>query len=92
MISKPTIVRRGEHRYKIFKVYLKLRDQEIKSCMYTDCYIQTAGNHELKIYNRYTHKRKPNPKITLKIVINLQEKRTKEKRGKKRPIKTDKKN
>ena len=49
------------------------------------------GNCKPKIYNRYTHKRKPNPKITLKIVINLQEKRTKEKRGKKRPIKTDKK-
>ena len=41
------------------------------------------GNHKLKIYNRW-QKRKSNPKNTLKLIIISQEKRTKEKKGRKK--------
>ena len=36
------------------------------------------GNRKPKVYNRYTKKRKRNPKTTLKIVIKSREKRTEE--------------
>ena len=56
MISNPVTVTGGEYKYRISKMHLKLRDQQLKTIMY----IQTAipkshGNHKAKIYIIDTH-------------------------------------
>ena len=51
-------------------------------CIY-NAIAKPHGNHKLKIYNRW-QKRKSNPKNTLKLIIISQEKRTKEKKGRKK--------
>ena len=34
MISKQVIVRRGEHKYRILEMHLKLRNQQLKTTLY----------------------------------------------------------
>ena len=77
----------GEYKWRIFKIHLELRDQQLKTIMYIETAIpKPHDNHKPKIYNRYTHKkRKRNPNATLRIIIKSQEKRTKEE-GKKKDI------
>ena len=74
----------------MFEMHLKLRDQQLKTTVCVCVCVHKInggsgatmskphGNYKSKIYNRQTHKRKRNPNATLKIVIKLQEKRTKE--------------
>ena len=58
IISKPVIVRGGEYKGRIFKMHLKLRDQQPKSSIYIQTPIpKPHGNHKPKISNRYTHKK-----------------------------------
>ena len=44
MISKPAIVRRGQYKFRILEMHLKLRDQKLKTILYIyiDCYIKTS--------------------------------------------------
>ena len=47
-VSKPIIMRGGEYKYRIFKMHLKLRVQQLKTIMYMyvvniyNCYTQTS--------------------------------------------------
>ena len=55
MISKPTIMRRGEYKCRIMEMHWQLRHQQL-------VYIQTTiskphGKHKQKVYNRYKYKK-----------------------------------
>ena len=80
-------MRRGEYKFRILEMHLKLRDQQLKTILYI--YIpKPHGNHKTKIYNRYTHtKEKAIQNTTLKIVIKSEE--NKRQREEKRPTKTN---
>ena len=86
MISKQVIVRRGEHKYRILEMHLKLRNQQLKTTLYIYRLLNqnVMGNANQKLQWIHTHK-KSNPNSTLKIFIKLQEKRTKEE-GKKKDL------
>jgi len=43
IILKPEIVRRGEHKCRILKIHLKLKDQELKTVLFIyRCHIKTS--------------------------------------------------
>ena len=69
----------GEYKPRVSKMHLKLRDQQVKTSTYITrlLYKNLMVTTNQKTYDRYTNK------ITLKIVIKSQEKRTKEEKGKK---------
>ena len=84
MISKPAVVRRGEYKCRILEMHLKLKDQQLKTILFTYrlLYQNLMGTANQKS-TIVTQKRKRNPNTTLKLVIKSQEKRTKEDRQKK---------
>ena len=59
MISRPAIMRRGEHKCRILEKHLKLKDQQLKTILfiyillYQNITVTTNGK-----YNRYTHTKK----------------------------------
>ena len=59
MIPKPVTVRGGEYKCRIFKMHLKLRDQQLKTIMYTYrlLYQNIMVTTNKKICNRYIHKK-----------------------------------
>ena len=59
MISKPAIVRRGEHKCRKWELHWKVRDQQLKTTLfiYRLLYQNLMGNANQKNYNRYTHKK-----------------------------------
>ena len=77
MISKPVIVR-GEYNCRIFKINLKLRDQQLKTItyMYRLLYQNLMVTANQKSVIDIHTKRKRNPNTTLTTVIKSQEKRT----------------
>ena len=84
MISKLAIVRRGEHKCRILEMHLKVKDQQLKTILFT--YRLLYQNLIITANEKYTidtHTRKRNPNTTLKLVIKSQEKRTKKERKKK---------
>ena len=44
MITKPAVVRRRDHKFRILEIHLKLKDQQLKTIwfIYIDCYIKTS--------------------------------------------------
>ena len=61
VIYRLVIMRGGEYKCRVFEMYLQLKSQQVKSIMYmyvcVCAYIvpKLHGNHQPKIYNRYTH-------------------------------------
>ena len=86
-ISKPAIVRKGEHKCRLLEMHLKLKDQQLKTILfiYRQLYqnIMRTANQKSTI-DKHT-KKKRNPNTTLKSVIKSQEKGTKEE-GKKKDL------
>ena len=78
MMSKPVVMRRGEYKYSILEMHLKLREQQLIEMAIS----KPHSNHKPKIYNRYTNE-KMQTNTTLRIVIKSPEKRTKEEEKKK---------
>ena len=74
MISKPAIVRGGEHKRRILEMHLKSKDKQLKIILfiYRLVYQNLMVMTNQKIYNRYTQKRKRNLNTTLKLVIKSQ--------------------
>ena len=77
-------MRGEEYKCRVSKMHLKLRDQQLKTStyltrlLYKNLTVTTKQNPVIEI-----HTKKKECKITLKIVIKSEEKRTKEERGKK---------
>ena len=90
MISKLPIVRRGKHKCRILEIHLKLKDQQLKTIffIYKLLYqnLKVTRNQSSTVDTNKKVKRKRNPNTTLKLVVNSQEKRTKEE-GKKKTYK-----
>ena len=59
MISEPAMVRQGEHKCRILEIYLKSKDQQLKTMLfiYTLLYQNLTLTANCEIYNRYTHKK-----------------------------------
>ena len=88
MLSKPVIVRRGEHKCRLLEMHLKLKDQQLKRIFFIYRllyqYIMVTANQKSTM-DTHTHKRNPN--TTLKLVNKSQE--NKREREEKRPTKTN---
>ena len=91
MISKPAIVRRGEHKCRMLEMHLKLKDQQLKTILsiYRLLYqnLMVTTNQKSAI-DTHTKKEKRSPNTALKLLIKSQEERTKQE-GKKTPTKTN---
>ena len=78
-------MRGGEYKCRVFKMYLKFRDQQLKTITYIYRLLyqnfKVAANQKSKI-DIHTHTQKRNPNITLKIVITSEEE-NKRRKGKK---------
>ena len=66
MISKPAIVRRGEHKCRILEMHFKLKDQQLKIIMYIhrslDINLMVTTNQKSRI-DEYTQEKKGNQNI-----------------------------
>ena len=95
MMPKQEIVRRGKYKCRILEMHLKLIDQQLKTILYIyRLQYQNLMRTESQEFTIATHthtQRKNNPNTTLKIVIKLQEKRTKEE-GEKKDLQRQKQN
>ena len=73
MISKPVILRRGEYRYRILEMYLKLIDQELKTIMYLyrllykDLMLTANQKSVIDIHMKKKKESKHNPKNSHQI-------------------------
>ena len=87
MISRPAIMRRGEHKCRILEKHLKLKDQQLKTILfiyillYQNITVTTNGK-----YNRYTHTKKGIQTQHYSHQITKENKRGREE---KRPAKTN---
>ena len=87
MVSKPATKRRGEYKCRKWELYLKLRDQQLKTNLYIQrlIYLNLIENANQKTTTDIHTQKKKQPKHTLKRVTKPQENRT-EKEGKKKDL------
>ena len=87
MMSKTVLIRRGEYKCKVFKMHLKLRDQQLRAIiyiyrlLYQDLMVIT---NQKSITDIHTKKKKESKHNTKDIQITNEENK---RRGKKRPKK-----
>ena len=75
MISKPEIVRRGEHKCRILEMHLKLKDQQIKTLFFVYILLYqnlTVTANQKSTIDRHTKMKKEskhNTKVSHQIMI-----------------------
>ena len=80
----------AEYEHRILERHLKLKDQQLKIILFTQtANIKTSWQHKPKNYNRYTHKKKKQPKHNIKDSHQITREKNKREREQKRPTKTN---
>ena len=84
-------MREGEYKCRVCKMYLKLRDQQLKTSTYIDSYTKISQLLQKipSVIDIHTQKKKMESKHDTKDSNQISREESKRRKGNKRPIKTN---